>query len=84
MNQKGFANIVLVFVIIAIVAVSGYFVFVKKSEPVAQQPPAPATNTPPPRTTSPTPTLEVKQFNPDMYKYPFFAKIANQLISRLK
>ena len=31
MNQKGFANIVLIVVIVAIVAVGGYFVFSKKS-----------------------------------------------------
>lgn len=39
MNQKGFTNIVLIVVIVAIVAVGGYFVFVKKSEPIAQQQP---------------------------------------------
>ncbi|SRR3989344_418100 len=38
MNQRGFANIVLPVVIVAIIAVGGYFVFVKKSEPVTQQP----------------------------------------------
>lgn len=38
-NQKGFANIALVVVIIAIiVGAVGYFTFVKKSEPVAKQP----------------------------------------------
>jgi len=31
-NQKGFANIVLIVVIVAIVAVGGYFVFTKKEE----------------------------------------------------
>jgi len=37
MNQKGFANIILiVVVVVAIVAVGGYFVFSKKSEPVSQ------------------------------------------------
>ncbi len=35
-NQKGFANIILIVVIVAIVAVGGYFVFVKKSELVSQ------------------------------------------------
>lgn len=43
MNQKGFTNIVLTIVVVAIVAVGGYFVFVKKSEPVAQ--PQTPTNT---------------------------------------
>ena len=47
MNQKGFTNIALVVVIIAIIAVGGYFIFVKKSEPIAQQPtptPTPISN----------------------------------------
>ena len=38
MNQKEFANIILVVVIVLLLGVVGYFVFVKKSEPVAQQP----------------------------------------------
>jgi len=39
MNQKGFANIILVVVVIAIlVGTVGYFAFIKKSEPIAQQP----------------------------------------------
>ncbi len=42
-SQKGFANIVLVLIVVALVGVAGYFVFVKKSEPVTQQ-------------TTPTPT----------------------------
>jgi len=37
-SQKGFANIVLIVIVVAIVAVGGYFAFVKKSEPIAQQP----------------------------------------------
>ena len=50
--NKGFANIILVVVIVAIVAVGGYFVLVKKSPAVTQQ-----TNTPvptPTQTQSPT------------------------------
>lgn len=43
-DQKGFANVILIVVIVAIVAVGGYFVFVKKPEPVAQQP-VPTDNT---------------------------------------
>ncbi len=48
MNQKGFANIILIVVIVILVGAAGYFAFVKKSEPVAQQPtPTPAqTKTP--------------------------------------
>jgi hypothetical protein len=37
-NQKGFANIILIVVIVVLVGAVGYFAFVKKSEPVAQQP----------------------------------------------
>lgn len=37
MNQKGFANIAFVVVIVAIIAVGGYFIFIKKSEPIARQ-----------------------------------------------
>jgi hypothetical protein len=43
MSQKGFASIVLVVVVVILVGVVGYFAFVKKSEPIAQQPtPTPA------------------------------------------
>lgn len=39
MNQKGFANIILVVVIIVVlVGAVGYFAFVKKFEPITQQP----------------------------------------------
>lgn len=55
MNQKGFANIILVVVIVILLGAVGYFAFIKKSEPVAQQ-----TNTPNPASTqtvkSPEPT----------------------------
>lgn len=54
MNQKGFANIILIVVIVILVGVVGYFALVKKSEPIAQQSPSPITDTPPTRTTSPT------------------------------
>ncbi len=55
MNQKRFVSIALVAVIVAIIAVGGYFVLSKKSEPITQQPtPTPTqTNTPAP---TPTPT----------------------------
>src|SRR3989344_4251054 len=53
MNQKGFVNIILVVVIVVLVGAVGYFVVVKKSEPIAQQPTStPATS----QTKSPTPT----------------------------
>jgi len=62
MNQKGFANIILIVIIVVLVGAVGYFAFVKKSEPIAQQPtPTPTqTNTPAPTpisTSSATPTL---------------------------
>jgi hypothetical protein len=56
MNQKGFTNIILVVVIVILIGVVGYFAFVKKSEPVAQQStptPTQATNAP---KSNPTPT----------------------------
>jgi len=37
MNQKGFANIVLIVVIVAVLAVGGYFVFSKKSTPAEKK-----------------------------------------------
>ncbi len=44
MNQKGFANIVLIIVVVAIVAVGGYFVFSKKSPtPIPSQQQTPIT-----------------------------------------
>ena len=60
-NQKGFANIVLILVIVAIVAVGGYFVFSKISEPVVQQPtPTPTQATTPTKVpVSPAPTSAV-------------------------
>lgn len=58
-NQKGFANIILVVVIVILVGAVGYFAFVKKSEPIAQQTPTPTptSNTRVP-TPTPTPTLK--------------------------
>ena len=43
-NQKGFVNIILIVVVVALVGVVGYFTFVKKPELITQQPtPAPTT-----------------------------------------
>lgn len=56
-NQKGFANVILVVVIVILVGIVGYFVFVKKSEPIAQQTPTPTptpSQTQPPKTTTPS------------------------------
>ena len=36
-NKKGFANMILIGVIIALVAVGGYFAFVKKYKPITQE-----------------------------------------------
>ena len=78
-NQKGFSNTVLIGIIVAIVAVGGYFVFSKKSEPIAQQttPPPAITQTLTPQQPSPTPINETaswKTYKNDTYsfevKYP--------------
>jgi flagellar basal body-associated protein FliL len=77
-NQKGFANIILVIVIVVLVGTIGYFAFVKKSEPVAQQPtPTPATTqtkTPAPTPTSKDETSSWKTYTNTEYgfelKYP--------------
>lgn len=54
MNQKGFVNIILVVVIVVLLGVVGYFTFVKKPKPVAQQlAPTQVANTP---KSSPAPT----------------------------
>lgn len=53
-NQKGFANIVLVVVTVVFTGAVGYFAFVKKSEPITQQPTPTPIKT---QTASPTPTL---------------------------
>ncbi len=80
-NQKGFENIILIAVIVILVGAVGYFAFVKKSEPVAQQTTPPPTNTqsPVPQQPSPTPvvvneTANWKTYKSDTYnfevKYP--------------
>ena len=64
MNKKGFANIILVVVIVILVGAVGYFAFVKKSGPVAQQPtptPTQVTSTPKSNPTpTPTPTTNAQ------------------------
>jgi|SRR3989344_760620 len=47
MDQKGFANIALILIIIVLVGAGGYFIFYKKSEPITQQTPTPQNPTPP-------------------------------------
>lgn len=59
MNKKGFANIILVIVaVVVLIGAGSYFAFVKKSEPVAQQPTPETTQTPNPQQPSPTPANE--------------------------
>lgn len=60
MNQKGFANIILVVVIVILAGAVGYFVFLKKSEPVAQEQTASQTTTPTKTPISPTTTPQNK------------------------
>src|SRR3989338_5371336 len=56
-NQKGLANVVLIGVIVVLVGVVGYFAFVKKLEPIVQQPtPTPTQTGTPAPTPTPTPT----------------------------
>ena len=71
MNQKGFANIVLVVVIVILVGAVGYFAFVKKSEPIAQQPtPTPTQTTT--STKSPTPTTTPTATEKDVTNQPAY------------
>jgi len=64
-NQKGFANIILVVVIVILLGAVGYFAFVKKSEPVTQQPiqTSNQANTPASPTPTPTPTSAIKELS---------------------
>lgn len=78
-QQKGFANIILVVVIVILVGVVGYFAFVKKSEPVTQQltPTSTSTQTKTPaptptKTTTPTPeTVSWKTYTNNRVSYQF-------------
>ncbi|MDO8569407.1 MAG: hypothetical protein Q7R89_01320 [bacterium] len=65
--QKGFANIILVVVIVVLVGAVGYFTFVKKSEPVAEQP----TPTPTPTPTPVTNAGHIKAFEEAINKSDF-------------
>ena len=70
-NQKGFANIILVIVIVVLVGAVGYFAFVKKSEPIVQQPTP--THTQKVQTPAPTPTTSkttgLKTYTNTKYSY---------------
>ena len=54
-NQKGFANIVLIIIVIAIIGAVGYFAVVKKSEPITQQTGSTPTQTETSASQTPTP-----------------------------
>ena len=72
-NQKGFTNIVLVVVIVIFVGAVGYFAFVKKSEPVAQQP-TPTQTSNPTKTPTPNPKDEIadwKTYTNAQYGFEF-------------
>ena len=67
MNQKGFANIVLIVVVVALVGVAGYFALVKKSSPISQLPAiTPLTNS---TTTTPTTPTQTTQPPTTLNKY---------------
>ena len=83
MNQKGFSNVILVVAVVAIlVGAVGYFVFVKKLEPIAEQP------TPTPTQTNPvgaTPQSNEKTYRNTTYsfefKYPSNWNLKNNILS---
>ena len=74
-QQKGFVNIILVVVVVAILAGAvGYFTFVKKSEPVAQQP-TPTQTSNPTKTPTPNPkdeTADWKIYTNAQYGFEFW------------
>jgi hypothetical protein len=76
MNQKGFASIALVAIIVVIIAVGGYFVLIREQKPVAQQttPTPVTTQTPTSQQPSPTPINETaswKTYKNEKYKFQF-------------
>ena len=58
-NQKGFANIILVIAAVVIAVVAGYFVLIKKPQPIVQQPTPPLTQPESPKQPATTPTPNV-------------------------
>ena len=67
MNQRGFANIVLILVVVALVSVAGYFTLLKKSNPISQQTTIiPSINS---TTTTPTTTNKTTQPPTTLSKY---------------
>ncbi|OGI60500.1 hypothetical protein A2641_03125 [Candidatus Nomurabacteria bacterium RIFCSPHIGHO2_01_FULL_37_25] len=73
MNQKGFVNIVLIVVIVTVTAIGGYFAFVKKLRPIAQQPTQTPIQTPTVSPTSPqTKPVTTTVQNPVVNKWKTF------------
>lgn len=71
MNQKDFANIILIAVIVVLLGAVGYFMFVKKTTPIAQQPTPATTQT---KTPAPTPnpkdeTASWKTYSNNVYRF---------------
>ncbi len=81
-NQKGFANIALVVVIVVLVGAVGYFAFVKKSEPIAEQPTHTPTQTNP---VGATPQSNEKTYRNTTYgfelKHPLNWNLKNNILS---
>lgn len=74
MNRKGFSNIILVVIAGILVGAVGYFAFIKKSEPIAQQSPKPTpTQTQKPASPTPTPdkTTNWKTYTDSNLNYSF-------------
>lgn len=80
MNQKRFTNIILIIVVAMLAGAVGYFVFVKKSTPIAQQTPTPSQTN---NTTSPTQTQKDETADWKTYsnnKYDFSLKYPKEWI----
>ncbi len=83
MNQKEFANIILIVVVVIILGAVGYFAFVKKSEPIDQQPTPTPTQTNNPiktpassttRLNTETPVVEKNVLNQPAYLISVYSK----------
>ena len=65
MNQKSFANIILVIIVVVLVGAAGYFAFVKKPAPIAQDKTLPSTQ----NTVPPDKTAQWRTYTNTEYKY---------------